>query len=74
MVTVPRSSRPMTPPRAWIVTLPRAVLDREGSVARAQAGDAGNREREREQRKEDKGLPHHAPSIRTQRVPRVIFM
>ena len=54
--------------------LAAAVLDRERAVAAAQAGDDRNREPEREQRKEDKGLPHHAPSIGTQRVPRVIFM
>jgi hypothetical protein len=54
--------------------LAAAILDGEGSVARPQAGETGNREPECEQRKENKGLPHHAPSIRTQRVPRVIFM
>ena len=64
----------MTPPRAWIVTLPRPSSTERVPSPAAQAGEAGNREAEREQRKEDKGLPHHAPSIGTQRVPRVIFM
>ena len=64
----------MTPPRAWIVTLPWPSSTERVPSPALRLATPGNREAEREQRKEEKGLPHHAPSIGTQRVPRVIFM
>ena len=41
-----------------------AVLDRERSLARADAGDSREGERKCEQAEEDKGLPHHGSQYR----------